>query len=340
MSIPAISICIPTYNRGALLEKNLRRLLSWAYQDFEVVVTDDSSTDDTEARIRAINDPRLHYFRHPQNVGISLNWTKCIELATAPLVIRLDDDDYFDEHFLPAMVDLFQRNPRMVSAYAGYAYTYDYQFGQNVAVIDRGLFKGREVIPGHEFIRAYLMHEPFPGVHPASVVFRREAAAEVGYFHQLTDHSFALALAALGDIGYLPVVHFYYVQHETGRVSNTKPMDMLERCDPLAAYRWVYESHVQKLRDLPELQTFRKQARHKLLRVFPAALFYGARVNYHSRRLVWRTAYRIAEKYPEVMLSPLFLGSVVVMMAPESLLRRLMAWYRGAEKNTPASGVP
>ncbi|MEJ0034341.1 MAG: glycosyltransferase family A protein [Bacteroidota bacterium] len=62
-SNPFFSIVIPTYNRAALVALSIQSVLKQGLQDFEIIVVDDGSRDDTEARVRAINDPRLFYHR-------------------------------------------------------------------------------------------------------------------------------------------------------------------------------------------------------------------------------------------------------------------------------------
>jgi len=66
---PAVSVVIPTYNRAHLVGRAIRSVLNQTYQDFEIIVVDDGSTDNTEEVVKSFNDPRIRYIRHEENRG-------------------------------------------------------------------------------------------------------------------------------------------------------------------------------------------------------------------------------------------------------------------------------
>lgn len=329
---PAISVCIPTYNRCARLQQTIGLLLNSKFADFEIVISDDASTDGTWDMLRQITDPRVHCYRNDQNLGGWPNWNFVVRKATAPLIFRMDDDDYVDDEFLGRMVALFHAHPGMMSAYSAFAYTRSYDFTKEIEIIDSGVFSKRSVVHGAELIRAYLLHAPFPGIHPSSVVYRREAGEQVGFYRPgLNDHSFTLALAACGDVGYIAAVHFYYVQHDESRVSNSYNQGCLDRLrdyDPLAAARAVYDSPFEPLRSLPQLQAIKDAVYRKHLRLYPCVQFYTVRNNYHRRTLVTRAFHSMAQKYPEILLDPVVWAGFFAMLLPMPIIRYLMRHYR------------
>ena len=65
-----VTIGIPTYNRaGGYLRKVIERSLGQTYQNLEIIVADNCSTDETPELVQSIDDPRLRYFRHDTNIG-------------------------------------------------------------------------------------------------------------------------------------------------------------------------------------------------------------------------------------------------------------------------------
>lgn len=66
---PTVSVVLPTYNRAHLLGKAIQSVLNQSYTDFELIVVDDGSTDNTEEVVRSLTDDRIRYIRRKQNSG-------------------------------------------------------------------------------------------------------------------------------------------------------------------------------------------------------------------------------------------------------------------------------
>ena len=75
---PKISVCVPTYNQGRYLRQALDSVLRQTLSDFEIIVYDDASTDDTQQVVAGVADKRLRYFRQPHNVGVAMNRNSCL----------------------------------------------------------------------------------------------------------------------------------------------------------------------------------------------------------------------------------------------------------------------
>lgn len=90
-----LSICIPTYNRARFLGETLDGVIAQATDDVEIVVSDNASTDDTEAVVRACQAkfPRLTYFRQPENKGADRNYLQSVASARGEWCWLLGDDD-------------------------------------------------------------------------------------------------------------------------------------------------------------------------------------------------------------------------------------------------------
>jgi abequosyltransferase len=95
MNAPRLSVCIPTYNRAALLAGALESVLAQAGDEVEVVVSDNASTDDTPAVVAALQArfPRLVYSRSPENLGPDRNYLRSVELASGEYCWLMGSDD-------------------------------------------------------------------------------------------------------------------------------------------------------------------------------------------------------------------------------------------------------
>lgn len=104
MSVP-VSILIPTYNRAGYLREAIRSALAQTHENIEVLILDDASPDSTPAVAAEFRfDPRLHYLRHPKNLGITGNWRAGIEAATGSFFCLLHDDDTFAPTFVETLL--------------------------------------------------------------------------------------------------------------------------------------------------------------------------------------------------------------------------------------------
>lgn len=98
---PLVTIAIPTYNRaGVFLPQAMESALSQTYQNIEVLVADNCSSDATGEVVLGFQDPRVRYHRHPENIGPFRNLHFCLQQAKGAYVLFLDDDDLVDADFV------------------------------------------------------------------------------------------------------------------------------------------------------------------------------------------------------------------------------------------------
>jgi glycosyltransferase involved in cell wall biosynthesis len=95
-----ITVCIPTYNRAAYLREAIHSVLAQTFGDFELLVSDNASTDNTAEVVAGFGDPRVRYHRQPQNVGIGENHRSVTALAQGEFVAVLSDDDLYQPDHL------------------------------------------------------------------------------------------------------------------------------------------------------------------------------------------------------------------------------------------------
>jgi glycosyltransferase involved in cell wall biosynthesis len=104
-SSPLVTIAIPTYNRAdSYLPQALKSALNQTYPNLEIIVSDNCSTDNTQAFVTGIADPRLRYFRHNVNIGSSPNQNFCVEQASGKYLLILHDDDLIDDDFVESCI--------------------------------------------------------------------------------------------------------------------------------------------------------------------------------------------------------------------------------------------
>ena len=118
MSIPTVTIAIPTCNRASLLKVSLESALSQDFADYGVTVLDNGSTDDTRSVVESFRDPRVQYIRHETNIGLLRNWRRAIETNQSPYLTVLQDDDVMGSGMVPESVDALERHPTAAFSFA------------------------------------------------------------------------------------------------------------------------------------------------------------------------------------------------------------------------------
>jgi glycosyltransferase involved in cell wall biosynthesis len=112
-SRPAVTIGLPVYNGGTFLAEGLESLLGQTFGDFELIVSDNASTDETEAvcRAYAAKDERLRYERQPVNRGGAWNFNHVLDLARGRYFKWVAHDDVHAPEFLRRCVETLEREP-------------------------------------------------------------------------------------------------------------------------------------------------------------------------------------------------------------------------------------
>ena len=102
---------MPTYNVAPWVDEAIQSVLNQAYRDFELLVVDDGSTDDTLAHVKAISDPRIHIVVFPDNVGLADNLNRGLNLINTELVARMDGDDIAEPDWLETGIKVLDSHP-------------------------------------------------------------------------------------------------------------------------------------------------------------------------------------------------------------------------------------
>ncbi|MGQ0561626.1 MAG: glycosyltransferase family 2 protein [Gemmatimonadota bacterium] len=112
MTVPRISFVVLSYNYARYIGDCIASILGQqGGHDFEAIVVDDASTDDSDAVIRSFSDPRIRYIRHERNLGHAATVTDGLRVARGELVARIDSDDRYRPDFLDSVVPVFDAHP-------------------------------------------------------------------------------------------------------------------------------------------------------------------------------------------------------------------------------------
>jgi len=116
---PTVSVILPTYNRAHLIGRSIQSVLDQTYRDFEIIVVDDGSTDNTEEVINSFIDTRIRYVRHQQNKGAGAARNTGIKLVKGKYIAFQDSDD----EWLPTKLEIQMKAFDIASSDVGVIYT-------------------------------------------------------------------------------------------------------------------------------------------------------------------------------------------------------------------------
>jgi glycosyltransferase involved in cell wall biosynthesis len=111
---PKVSICIPAYNQPLLLKRCLASILIQTFEDFEVIITDDSRHNEIEDIVQEFNDPRIFYHKNVRPLDSPANWNKAVEYVKGEYIKILHHDDWFStDTALERFVMCFEKDPNL-----------------------------------------------------------------------------------------------------------------------------------------------------------------------------------------------------------------------------------
>jgi len=117
---PLVSVCVPTYNRATYLKKAISSVLEQTFKNYELIIVDNASTDETRDVVASFNDARISYYRNTENIGMVRNWNRCIELSCGEYINIFHDDDVMLRENIESKVRMLQANPGIAYVHSAF----------------------------------------------------------------------------------------------------------------------------------------------------------------------------------------------------------------------------
>lgn len=117
MKTPRVSVVIPTYCGAEHLGDAIRSVLNQTWQDFELIVVNDASPDNTDEVLSRFDDPRIHYIRHETNRGVANARKTGVMVSRGGIIAHLDQDDFYHPDKLKIHVEYLDKHPEIGFTY-------------------------------------------------------------------------------------------------------------------------------------------------------------------------------------------------------------------------------
>jgi glycosyltransferase involved in cell wall biosynthesis len=231
MKNPVVSFIVPCYKLAHMLPECINSILAQSYKNFEILIMDDCSPDNTPEIARSYPDPRVKHIRNDPNLGHLRNYNKGIQLSRGKYVWLISADDYLRKlYILKRYVDLMDKHPNV-----GYVICpgYGVRDGLETTILGRLSARGDRdrILSGHVLLKK-LIKSNF--VLTPSGMVRRECYDKISLF-QLTmpwagDWYLWCLFALFYDVGYFSEPMLCYREHHAQSMTTKLNRESLEAC--------------------------------------------------------------------------------------------------------------
>jgi len=242
--VPKVSVCVPTYNGSAYLAQCLESVLKQDFQDFELLIVDDCSSDSTVSLAEEFSrrDARVRVTVNKRNLGLVGNWKKCVQIARGEWIKFVFQDDTIAPSCISAMVKAIRPGVDLVVVQRSLEFADDTSeavrnmYWDCISAADlTKYFPGATFISPSDFASLVLRvaHRNFIG-EPTSTLVRASAFSKFGYFNpklvSLCDWEYFARIAVNTGLCYVNETLASFRVHHTSRSAEIR-----ELCDFSAA---------------------------------------------------------------------------------------------------------
>lgn len=215
MNIPIISVLMPVYNAGAFLKVGIDSILQQTYSDFELIIINDGSNDNSEQIILSFKDPRIKYYKNEKNSGLIFTLNKGLKYCSGKFIARMDADDISLPDRFEKQINYIEKNPSLSGVGCHVSF-----INEKAAVI--GTWKADELTATYLQIKKHIVKENCIA-HP-SVMVRASILKEYQYNNNqqhIEDYDLWLRLFADGlKMEKVPEKLLLYRIHQTSVTSS------------------------------------------------------------------------------------------------------------------------
>ncbi len=313
-----ISVCMPVYNGAKVISPTIRSILSQSYPNFDLIIVNDCSKDNTEEVVRSFKDKRIKFYSNEKNLGYSGNIEKCRQKATGDIIYLMGQDDILAEGAFLNTIKAFQKSSDIGAVTRPY-YWFDEEIekpvrakkqlnpdsDEIVTINDAPLkivrmFETLDQLSGLAYRRKY-MDLPFhPDVFPCHIypfasIFKKHPVVF------LKDYNIAVRISS----------------------SQTRSLSSIYEKSPMQSWKEMFDNVY------PEKKF--KEFREYIIKNFVAKNYVGlvqlrnyARFNYFLREIVLLVKYRIANLFSFTF----WFYALGCLLTPPALLIPLVDWYK------------
>ncbi|OGP71498.1 MAG: hypothetical protein A2Y80_03040 [Deltaproteobacteria bacterium RBG_13_58_19] len=200
-NVPLVTVYITNHNYGRFLDQAIQSVLKQTLEDFELIIIDDGSSDNSREIIERYADREKVLVIFQQNKGLSVSNNIALRMARGRYLLRLDADDYLDENALLVLSGILERNPDIGMVFPDY-----FLVDEHGGILDH--------VCRHNFAEVTLLDQP---AHGAGTLIRRQLLLEMGgydeYFRCQDGYDLWIRFIQHYQVQNVNLPLFYYRRH-------------------------------------------------------------------------------------------------------------------------------
>lgn len=174
--MPEISVILPAYNVEKWIFQSINSILSQTFKDFELILINDGSYDNTEKIIKSFKDKRIKYFKNKKNIGLIKSLNNGIKFSKGKFIARMDGDDICHPDRLKKQINFLKKNP-LIDV-----------LGTGILILDsKNKIKKKKIFPQTNNLIKIIM-PMYCCICHASVMFKKSLFEEIGFYEENAKH--------------------------------------------------------------------------------------------------------------------------------------------------------
>lgn len=205
-----VSIIMPSYNTGNFIMESIKSVLNQSYQNWELIIIDDCSTDETDSIIKTLTDSRIKYIKNEKNLGAAISRNKALKIATGKWIAFLDSDDLWTSDKLEKQL-YFMKKIKCFFSYTCYE-----------EINEKGNSSGK-IVSGPKKITKHKMYNYcWPGCLTVMYNVDVIGTIQIKDIKKNNDYALWLKICEKADCYLCPMVLAQYRKGRTGSISTQK----------------------------------------------------------------------------------------------------------------------
>ncbi len=247
MRTPTVSICIPSYNHGRFIKECIESVLGQTYADFELIICDDYSSDNSVEVIKSFTDSRIRFYQNGKNIGVVGNINKTQSLCIGKYITSIGSDDAMMPDNLKRKVKFLDTHPNV-----GFVHSEIIKIDEYGNVIGGHWAKhpDRDVVADRgEYLNRFVLEQNI--VCAPSVLVRQECYERLGLYDerliQTQDYEMWIRMLYQYDIGYIaePLLKYRWHQNNLSREPENEERKKYYREQGFLTFRIALQNYFQ-----------------------------------------------------------------------------------------------